>query len=126
MATRPVLEWVCAALGGLLTAATLTVVALQIPGSDDAAAPDLRVEVTGVVPAASGALVRITVSNAARRTAAGVEVEGRLEEAGRVVETSRATFNYVPSGSAARGGLWFTRDPARYTLLVRAVGYSEP
>lgn len=126
MASRPILEWVCAALGGLLAAATLTVIALQIPGSDDTAAPELRVEVTGVMPAAFGALVRITVSNAARRTAAGVEVEGRLEEGGRTIETSRVTFDYVPRGSATRGGLWFTRDPASYTLTVRAVGYSEP
>lgn len=43
-----------------------------------------------------------------------------------MVESSRATFDYVPSGPAARGGLWFTRDPARYTLTVQAVGYSEP
>ena len=126
MASRPILEWACATLGGLLAVATLTVVALQIPGSGEDTVPDLRIEVTSITPAAPGYLVRFVVSNAQRRTAAGVEVEGRLEQGGQVVETSRVTFDYVASGSAARGGVWFTRDPASYALTVRAVGYRDP
>ena len=123
---KPILEWICAAAGGLLAAATLAVIALQIPGSDQEAVPDVQVKVSGVAPAASGHLVRIEVSNPGKSTAAGVEVEGRLEQGGEAVETSRVTFDYVPRGSIARGGLWFARDPAGYALTVRAVGYQEP
>ena len=126
MASRPVLEWISAAIGGLLTAATLAVVASQIPGNDEETAPDLQVEVTGVARAASGHLVRLVVSNRQKKTAAGVEIEGRLERGGEVAETSRVTFDYVASGSAARGGLWFKRDPALYTLTVLAIGYRDP
>lgn len=123
---KPALEWTCAAIGGLLAAATLAVIAFQIPGSDDGASPDLGVEVAGISPSASGHLVRIKVSNAGKRTAAAVEIEGSLEEGGRTVETSRVTFDYVPRGSATQGGLWFSRDPAGYALTIRAVGYQEP
>lgn len=123
---KPILEWVCAATGGLLAAATMAVIAFQIPGSDDRASPDLGVKVAGVAPSTAGHLVRIEVSNAGTRTAASVEIEGRLEEGGRTVETSRVTFDYVPHGSITRGGLWFSRDPAGYALTLRAVGYQEP
>lgn len=123
---KPALEWICATAGGLLAAATLVVIAAQIPGSGGEAPPDIRVKVASVAPSSSGYLVRLEASNAGRRTAAGVEVEGRLEEGGRTVETSRVTFDYIPRGSAARGGLWFARDPAGYALTVRAIGYREP
>ena len=123
---RPALEWACAALGGLLALGTLGTVALQIPGHGDDAPPELRVEVSGQAQSVAGHLIRITVLNTGAATAAGVEVEGRLAEQGRVVETSRIVFDYVPRGSAVRGGLWFQRDPAAHTLTVQPIGYREP
>ncbi len=123
---KPTLEWTCAAIGGLLAAATLAVIAFQIPGSDGRAAPNIEAKAAGIAQSASGHLVRIEVSNTGKRTAAGVEIEGRLEEGGRTVETSRMTFDYVLRGSTTRGGLWFTRDPAGYALTIRAIGYREP
>lgn len=123
---KPILEHICGTVGGLLAAVTLAVIAFQIPGSGDMATPDIGVTVAGITPSASGHLVRIKVSNAGKRTATGVEIEGRLDEGGRTVEASRVTFDYVPRGSAARGGLWFARDPAGYALTIRAIGYREP
>lgn len=115
----------CAAAGALLVAGTLGVVAMQVPGHDDAP-PELQVEVSGPVRSGSLHLVRTTVSNASSTTAAGALVEGHLMANGRIVETSRVTFDYVARGSAARGGLWFQRDPAGYALTVQPVGYREP
>ncbi|MBC9177106.1 TIGR02588 family protein [Pseudoroseomonas ludipueritiae] len=122
---RPLLEWICAAIGAALVAATLVTVALQIP-REDGAPPLLRVRATDVVAGEEGHLVRFTVTNASQATAAAVDIEGRLSEDGQVVETSRVTLDYAPRGSAARGGLWFTRDPACCSLSLRATGYQEP
>ena len=122
---KPALEWICAMLGGAVVLATLTVVAAQIP-ADDEAPPEIRLRVNSVQPAGQGYLVRFEAANAAQSTASAVEVEGRLEEGGRVVEASRVRFDYVPRGSRQRGGLWFTRDPAQYQLSLRVLGYQEP
>ena len=123
---RPVLEWVSAAVGAALVAGTLGAVALQAAGHDEDAPPELHIEVSSPVRSGSWHLVRITVSNASSTTAAGVVVEARLMENDRPVETSRVTFDYVARGSAVRGGLWFQRDPAGYTLTVQPVSYQEP
>jgi uncharacterized protein (TIGR02588 family) len=122
---KPLLEWICAAIGATLVAATLVTVALQIPHEDEAP-PQLRVRVVDVVAAEEGHLVRFAVTNASQATAAAVEIEGRLSQDGQVVETSHVTLDYAPRGSTARGGLWFTRDPACCTLALRAAGYQEP
>jgi len=122
---KPALEWVCAALGGAVVLATLAVVAAQIPG-DDKAPPEIELRVSAVRPAGQGYLVRFEAANAASSTAAAVEVEGRLEEDGRLVEASRVQLDYVPRGSRQRGGLWFTHDPAQYRLSLRVLGYQEP
>lgn len=122
---KPLLEWICAAIGAMLVAATLVTVALQIPG-EDKATPRLRVQAVDVVAAEEGHLVRFAVTNASQATAAAVEIEGRLSQDGQVLESSRVTLDYAPRGSTARGGLWFTRDPACCTLSLRAMGYQEP
>ncbi|MXP63748.1 hypothetical protein E0493_10350 [Roseomonas sp. M0104] len=126
MARRtPALEWICAALGGAIVLAVLAVVGAQIPG-DDKAPPDIRLRVEAVQPASQGWLVRFEAANPAQSTASAVEIEGRLEAEGRLVEASQVRFDYVPRGSRQRGGLWFTHDPAQYRLSLRVLGYQEP
>lgn len=122
---KPALEWICAAIGALIVLTTLAVIGLQIPGSGTAP-PQIAVRASGAERVAGGYLVRIEAANTGLATAAAVEVEGRLEENGRVLETSRVTLDYVPRHSSTRGGLWFTRDPAAYQLNLRALGYQEP
>lgn len=122
---KPLLEWICAAIGATLVVATLVTVALQLPG-EGKAPPLLRVRMVDVVAGEEAHLVRFTVTNTSQATAAAVEIEGRLSQDGQVVEASRVTLDYAPRGSTTRGGLWFTRDPACCTLSLRAAGYQEP
>jgi putative integral membrane protein (TIGR02587 family) len=75
---------------------------------------------------AAGHAVRLVVRNEGTRTAAAVEVEGRLFDGEELLESSRVTLDYVPRGSATRAGLWFARDPNGLRLEVRALGYQEP
>ncbi|MDJ0386771.1 hypothetical protein QMO56_01480 [Roseomonas sp. E05] len=122
---KPALEWVCATLGGVVVLVTLAVVVAQIPGADSAP-PDVHLRVEAVQPSGGGYLVRFEAVNRAQATASAVEVEGRLEEGGRLAEASRVRLDYVPRGSRQRGGLWFTRDPAQFRLSLRVLGYQEP
>ncbi|KAA2213064.1 TIGR02588 family protein [Teichococcus oryzae] len=126
MARRPSLEWICAALGGAVVAGTLGIVAAQIPGGDPGATPELRLEASPGPASGTGHVVRLMVHNDGMRTAAAVEIEGRLYDGEATVETSRVTLDYVPRGSATRAGLWFARDPTGLRLELRALGYQEP
>lgn len=122
---KPALEWICAAAGAALVAATLVTVALQIPHEQEEW-PVLQVRVADVVPGTDGHLVRFSVTNASQATAAAVEIEGRLMQGDAVLEASHVTLDYTPRGSTTRGGLWFTRDPSCCSLSLRATGYQEP
>jgi uncharacterized protein (TIGR02588 family) len=64
--------------------------------------------------------------NRGGRTAAQVEVQGILRRDGEEIAKSAATFDHVPRGSEARGGLFFARDPRDFELELRALGYSDP
>ncbi|WP_419898066.1 hypothetical protein [Roseomonas sp. USHLN139] len=126
MSGKPVLEWLMAGFGAVLTLGTLAIVASDIPASRGDPVPLLTIAEEPPRPDGQGAfLVRFTVTNAAPATAAQVTVEGVLAEGGRVLETSRTVLDYVPRGSSARGGLWFRQDPSG-RLTLRATGYAEP
>lgn len=123
---RPALEWACAAVGALLLVGTLGVVAVQAVTHDAEGAPELSVDAQPPLRQGGRYLVRFTLNNASNTTAAGVEVEGRLTRDGQTVEASRVVFDYVPRGSAVRGGLWFGQDPGGYVLTVQATAYRDP
>jgi uncharacterized protein (TIGR02588 family) len=122
---KPLTEWVSAGLGAIIAIATFTVVALEVPG-EEADGPDVRLTVTSIAPASGGYLVRIRARNLSGATAAALEVEGILKRGSETIETSRVTFDYVPSGSVESGGLWFHQDPRLYQVSVRAIGYQDP
>ena len=53
-------------------------------------------------------------------------VEGELAGPDGPIETSEATMDYLPPGSEREGGLFFSRDPRRYEVRLRAKGYVDP
>ncbi len=71
-------------------------------------------------------LAEIEVFNGGDVAAAGLEVEGTLERDGETVETATTTFDYLPSQSRRRGGLYFTEDPKTATLKVAPKSYVMP
>ena len=124
-ATSP-LEWAAAILGGLIALALLGLIGWDAVVGPGRAPPALVVQPERVTRNAGGYVVQFVARNRADDTAAGVHVEGVLEQGGAPIETSQTTIDYVPGNGRRRGGLVFTRDPAAYRLELRATGYQQP
>jgi uncharacterized protein (TIGR02588 family) len=92
--------------------------------------PILAVSAQRIHALEGGYLVEIEVANSGESTAAAVEVEGTLKATddpqAPPLESSTTTFDYVPSRSTRRGGLFFRADPTQYRLEMQAKGYIEP
>jgi uncharacterized protein (TIGR02588 family) len=71
-------------------------------------------------------LVKFRVLNQGSTTVAALLVEGSLQQGGKVIESSEANFDYVPSGSEREGGLFFANDPRAFQLTLQPKGYSLP
>ncbi|WP_159585415.1 TIGR02588 family protein [Chelativorans xinjiangense] len=119
------LEWVA---GGLSAAVILAMVGFILYHALNTTAikPDLRVLVEQVEVTDDGFRVDFRAVNRGDATAAGVEIEGRIERDGETIETSRITIDYIPAHSRQRGGLLFSQDPDRYRLRLAAKGYTDP
>lgn len=122
----PPLEWAAATLGLLLAIALLAIIgreALRVPGTQ---LPLLAVEGQKLVSADGMHVLQIVVRNGSARTAASVQVEGKIKSGEADAETSSATIDYVPGHSSATGGLIFVRDPRAHRLELRVTGYEIP
>jgi uncharacterized protein (TIGR02588 family) len=118
-------EWIVAALSAALVLAVIGFLIYDGVGSPGTP-PDVIVEVDSIQPAGPGYLVLIRATNRGRSTAADLVVVGELgSDTGRV-EVSETTIDYVPAGGKQRAGLYFTHDPSRFRLRLRAYGYREP
>ena len=120
------LESVSAAIGLALVVAMLAFLAYGAARSRNDTPPIMRVEPVGLTAAGGQYIVEVELSNRSRSTGASVGVEGVLKRGGREVETSSATFAYVPGKSRRRGGLIFTGDPRSHVLELRVTGYERP
>lgn len=119
-------EAVSATAGVLILLGLLAVLGYDaISGDESPPAIVVRAEAVRATP--GGHRVEIVAANEGGETAATVRVTGRLVAPdGAVVETSAATFAYVPAGSERRGGLFFAADPTRFALRLAAEGYVRP
>lgn len=119
------LEFIAALIGAALTLATLGIIVWDgIQEEGRPALVTLRAE--AVHPHEAGFVVEVVAENSGDDTAADLLIEGSLMQGGEAVETSEATFDYVPSRSERRGGLIFAQDPAMFQLKLQAKGYIEP
>lgn len=117
-------EWIAAAAGLTLLLGALGFLihdALQ-----DGGPPDIAVVAESIQPVTSGFLVQIRAINHGGATAGRVLIEGTLLESSARIESSQATIGYLPLRSERRAGLFFTRDPRRFDLRLRATGYEVP
>jgi uncharacterized protein (TIGR02588 family) len=122
----PVLEWIAAAIGLILTLAMLGFIGWQAWKSTGEELPAIEVRIQRIVPAAGGFVAEFAAANLSPATAAAVQIEGELREGERVVATSQVTLDYVPGNSEQRGGLFFRENPQAYGFEVRALGYAKP
>lgn len=88
--------------------------------------PDIVVKSHAAAHRSDGYLVTFEVFNRGDETAASLDMEGRLLADGRVIETSKATIDYVAGHGSAEGGLFFVHDPAKLTIEVRPLGFQKP
>lgn len=121
----PLIEWIAAAVGFALVAATLGFLAFRAV-SEDRTPPSIVLRVESVERVASGWLVRIRALNEGERTAADVKVEGTLKRGGKVVETAETSFKFLPPRSHRSGGLYFSQDPSQLELELAPKGYESP
>lgn len=118
----PLLEWLSAGIGLLIAVALLAIIGREaLMDGGESELPVLYVHVAGIEAAAGGHVVKIVVRNDSGQTAARVDVEGKSGS-----EVSRASLDYVPGRSQAKGGLLFRGDPRRDGLTVRVTGYQLP
>jgi len=88
--------------------------------------PKIKISIDSVVAMENNYVTKITVQNYGASTAEGLVIQGEITSGGIALETSRTTFDYVPEKSKRKGGMIFTKDPRKYTLSIRALGYEEP
>jgi uncharacterized protein (TIGR02588 family) len=117
--------WGVALLGLALVAGSIAFM-LYEAAAGDASPPDVTVRVEDIRPTRNGFLVTFRAVNEGGSTAEGVTVEGELRNGAESVETSDTNVEYVPARSEREGGLFFTSDPRRHELRLRAKGYEKP
>ena len=116
-ATRPMLQWLMAAVGAVVTLTAVGIVvweALQPPSP-----PALNARIVAIQPTAAGHVATVRVRNDGDDTAAAVDIEGVLGD-----QTATATLDYVPAHGHARAYLRFDGDPRAATVAVK--GWSAP
>jgi uncharacterized protein (TIGR02588 family) len=116
----PAFEWVAAAIGALLLAASAAVLVRQ--GLRDAAPPDLAARVDRVERAAGGWRVELLLENRGDETAEQVTFTAEL--AGRPV--AEIAIDRLPGRSSRRGGFFLAEEPAAGALSARATGFVAP
>jgi uncharacterized protein (TIGR02588 family) len=121
----PVVEWVAAALGALLTLGLVGYTVWEGITADPGP-PRLSVHGEPAVRAGAGYVVPIVVRNDGHATAAEVAVRGVLRRDGEAPEERHASFAYVPGRGEARGGLVFQGDPTGTPVEVSVEGWADP
>jgi uncharacterized protein (TIGR02588 family) len=121
----PVAEWIAAALGLAIVLIAIAFLSYQaIHGAS--LPPEITVAVRSIEPQQSGYLVQARVINTGRATASQLIVEGTLMTTTGEEQRSQVTLDYLPGGSERRAGLFFTTDPRKGKLQIRAIGYQDP
>lgn len=122
----PLLEWVAAGFGALVAAVLIGLIGWNAAISDAEAVPQIKPEIVRIIPADGGHLLDIRLTNSGAQSAASVQIEVNLKKGGELVETSRATIDYVPARSEALGGLIVRADPRTHEVDLRVTGFQIP
>src|SRR5687767_10761644 len=110
MPREPMLEWLSAGLGLVLTLAMMFVIGREALNGEPGQPPAIEAAARKVTVVPSGFIVEIEAVNRSGGNAAIVEIEGVLMAGESAVETSSLTFDYVPGHATRKGGLFFRKD----------------
>ncbi|MCW1430235.1 hypothetical protein [Novosphingobium sp. JCM 18896] len=125
-AKTPVLEWIAGGIGLVFLIALLVIVGRDALTRPSSAPAVVSIEPGRITRTATGYVMLFKAVNVAGGDAAEVQIEGRLLDGDRVVETSSALVDYVPGNGRAEGGLYFEHDPAGLIVRMRPLGYQVP
>lgn len=125
-AKEPLLEWIAAGIGLVLTLGIVAVIGREAMSGEAGRPPVIEVHAESLAPMRAGYRVEVAAVNRSGATAAAVQVEGRLLAGEALIESSSLTLDYVPGHATRKGGLFFATDPRRHRLELRALGYQEP
>ena len=116
---RPILQWITAGLGLVLTLSAIGVIVLEAlkPGTP----PAFSLRVVEALPASGGWVAEVEVANAGSQAAGGVEVEGVQAQT-----TAGATLDYVAANGRATVFLAFPDDPRAAPPSLSVTGWAEP
>lgn len=114
---RPVLQWVMAMAGAVVTLSAIGVVAWE--ALQPSSPPALSARIVAVETTAAGHVAVVRVQNDGDDTAAAVQIEGVLGD-----QTATASLDYVPRHGHAEAYLRFDADPRVATVSVK--GWSAP
>jgi uncharacterized protein (TIGR02588 family) len=119
------IEWLAAGIGGLVFTA---MIAYMVVAGLDATDGVPSIEIVSATPVRQGRtfIVRFEARNVGNQTASGLVVKATLTRGETEIETSEATIDYLPTGSARSGGFFFKHDPKDYVLEVMPASYADP
>lgn len=122
--STPVLEWVAAGLGALLTLSLVGALLGDVL-KGDGRPPEFLVRKMQTVALRDGHLVKIEVRNIGDAPAEQVEIEGLLRSAQGEERVSLA-FDEIAARSSRQGGLIFKAHPEEGQLKLAAKAYIAP
>ena len=120
-ADTPALEWLAASIGLALIFLVGIVIGREAATAEAAQPPSIEVRMLRVTQVPTGFVVAFEAVNHSQATAAAVSIEGKAGD-----ETSTATLDYVAGHGSTEGGLFFTQDPRKGPLELRALGFQTP
>ena len=120
-ANTPALEWLAAAIGLALIVLVAGVIGREAMTAETDQVPAIEVRMLRVLQVPTGYVVEFEAVNRSGATAAAVAIEGKAGE-----ETSTATLDYVAGHASTEGGLFFSHDPRKGPLELRALGFQTP
>ena len=122
----PLLEWVAAGVGLVSLIFLLGAIGHDALQGGAQVPPDIHLETGAASRTGNGYVVTFEAFNRGGGTAATLEIEGRLMDGDRAIETSTATIDYAAGHGSAEGGLFFINDPATLKVEMRALGFQAP
>jgi uncharacterized protein (TIGR02588 family) len=126
-ASRHRVEWIVGSIGLVIVLGVVVFLVVQwLQVTFNPLPLSFSFRVISIDRAGDRHVVKFKVLNQGTSTVAALLVEGSLVQGGKVIETSEANFDYVPSRSEREGGLLFANDPRAFRLTLQPKGYSLP
>lgn len=121
----PLVEIIFAAAGLLLFITSAVFIAYK-GIAENSKPPHIVIKADSILTVSGGYLVKLTVENKGDEVVSKITIAGELMDDEKTIENNTCEFDYIPSESNRKGGIYFTRNPESYKLVLKPLGYEEP